>query len=400
MEKRPTSTLDTSKIATPAFVIEEALLRHNLSILRHVKERTGCKMYQALKAWSTWELFPVVREYLDGTEASSLNEARLGYEEFNHDVHVYAPAYKDEEFDELLRYSSTIIFNSVDQWKKFKPRIEASGKQIECGLRLNPENISKDEHGGLWSPTAPGSRLGVRRTELEAALTEDRDALQGISGFHFHVFWDKTLPDLREAVRVIEDKFGTHFSAVKWINFGGGQMITNDDYDVEGLIALINDFQTKYSVRVHLEPGAAIVKNAGALVASVLDVVERDDVPYKIAILDMSFNAHTPDFLLSRDLDMPVRGARALRDEKKLKGHAYRLGGGTCVTGDTLGHFHIFEKSLRAGDKIVLEDGIQYNMVQCTMFNGVQHPSIVLWKDDAAETLRAFTFEDYKARMG
>lgn len=403
--KRPASTLDASKIATPAFVIEEALLRHNLSILKRVRDATGCKTYQALKTWATWELFPIVREYLDGTEVSSLNEARLGFEEFNHEVHMYAPAYKDEEFDDILQYCSTVIFNSFAQWKKFKPRVQEyarrTGKTIECGLRLNPENIGDDEHANLWSPTAPGSRLGVRLSEFKAALAQDPRALDGLDGFHFHVFCDKTFPELERAIVVFEEKFGGYLPGKRWVNFGGGQMITNDDYDVDGLISLIGSFQKKYGVTVHLEPGAAIVKHAGALVATVLDILERDDVPYKIAILDMSFNAHTPDFLLSPDLDMPVRGARIERDAAKLSGlHAYQLGGGTCVAGDRLRHFHVFDAPLKPGDRVVMEDGIQYNMVQCTMFNGVQHPSIVFWKNGAPTLLRSFTFEDYKARMG
>ena len=404
--RRPDSTLDTSRIQTASFVIEEEIVRHNLSVLAYVKEKTGAKMFQALKTWSTWPLFPITREYLDGTEVSSLNEARLGYEEFNKQVHMYAPAYKDEEFPEILKYCSTIIFNSFAQWNKFKPMVDAfvmeTGQVRECGLRINPEYTGADEHGGLWSPCAPGSRLGIRISEFKEALAADPQALVVISGFHFHVFWDKNFEELKEAVAVVENTFGEYFPNVKWVNWGGGQKITDDEYDVEGLITLINEFQQRHTVTVHMEPGACIVKNAGSLVASVLDVVYRDDVSYKIAILDMSFNAHTPDFLLSTDLDMPVLGASIVRDEKLLTGteHAYQLAGGTCVTGDKLGHFHMFEKPLSPGDKIIMQDGIQYNLVQCTMFNGVQHPSIVLWKDGTAKVLREFNYEDYKSRMG
>ena len=406
MKKRPASTLDTSKIQTAAFVIEEDQLRHNLSILKYVREKTGVRMFQALKTWSTWPLFSITKEYLDGTEVSSLNEARLGYDYFNKDVHMYAPAYKDEEFAEILQYCSTVIFNSFDQWRKFKPQVESfvtkSGKERECGLRLNPEYVGKDEHGGLWTPCAPGSRLGIRISEFKAALKEDPKALDGINGFHFHIFIDKTFPELKEGLEAVEKNFGQYFGQVEWVNWGGGQKISDDAYDVEGLIRIVNDFKKKYDVEVHMEPGAAIVKYAGELVATVLDVVVRDDVPYKIAILDVSFNAHTPDFLLSNDLPMPVAGARIIYDEKELKGveNAYQLAGGTCVTGDKLRHFHVFDKPLKAGDKIVMEDGIQYNLVQCTMFNGVQHPSIVLWSGTEARTLRTFTYDDYVARMG
>lgn len=402
---RPLSTLDPVKVPTPAFVIEEALLRHNLSILKRVKDETGCKLFQALKTWATWELFPITRESLDGTEVSSLNEARLGFEEFGPEVHMYAPAYQDEDFEAIMRYSSTIIFNSFDQWKKLKPRIlehaKNTGKNIECGLRLNPEFTGNDPHGTLWSPCAPGSRLGIRESEFRSALAADPEALRGISGFHFHIFWDKQFDELEKALEAVERRFGEYFTGMHWINFGGGQKITDDRYDTDGLITLINEFQKKYGVTVHLEPGAAIVKDAGVLVSRVLDIVERDDVPYKIAILDMSFNAHTPDFLLSPDLDMPVRGARIVRDLNALHGAAaYQLAGGTCVTGDHLSHFHVFDTPLKRGDRIMMEDGIQYNLVQCTMFNGIQHPSIVLWKDDRATPIRTFTYEDYKTRMG
>ena len=406
MQKRPKSSLDAARVTSASFVIEEAILRHNLGVLKHVKEKTGAKLFQALKTWSTWPLFPITKQYLDGTEVSSLNEARLGYDTFNHEVHLYAPAYAEAEFAKLLKYCSTIIFNSFPQWRKFKPLVEAharqTGKVIDCGLRINPEYIGKDEHGGLWSPCAPGSRLGIRISEFERALNEDPAVLDGIDGLHFHIFFDKLFEDLKAAVEIVEQRFGAYFQRMKWINFGGGQKITDDDYDVEGLIALVNAFQKRHGVTVHMEPGAAIVKNAGVLVTNVLDIVERDDVDYKIAILDMSFNAHTPDFLLSPDLDMPVTGAEIVRHEADLKGrpHVYRLAGGTCVSGDQLQQWHAFRAPLKPGDKVVMEDAIQYNLVQCTMFNGVQHPAILLWDGSELKTIREFTYPDYRARMG
>ena len=234
MEKRPKSSLDPAKVGPASFVIEEDSLRHNLRILKHVKDKTGCKMFQALKTWSTWPLFHITKDYLDGTEVSSLNEARLGYDQFNHNVHMYAPAYTESEFPEILNTCSTIIFNTFAQWRQFKPLVEAhvkeTGKAIECGLRINPEFIGNDEHGGLWSPCAPGSRLGIRASEFKKALAENPDALDGVSGLHFHIFFDKMLGDLKEAVDVIEAKFGQYFPRMKWINFGGGQKITDDDY--------------------------------------------------------------------------------------------------------------------------------------------------------------------------
>ncbi|TSC85894.1 MAG: carboxynorspermidine decarboxylase [Parcubacteria group bacterium Gr01-1014_8] len=405
MKKRPASTLDPSKIKTAAFVIEEELLRHNLSILKHVKDETGCFMLQALKTWATWPLFHITKEYLDGTEVSSLNEARLGFDEFGSEVHMYAPAYKEEEFADVLKYCNTIVFNSFSQWYQFRERVWAheknTGMKIQCGLRINPEYLGPDEHGGLWSPCAPGSRLGIRINEFKEALAKDPKALEGISGLHFHIFFEKEFSELETAVTLVEEKFATYFPGMKWINFGGGQKITDDAYDVNGIIALIKTFQKKYDVRVQLEPGAAIVWNAGTLVASVLDVLYRDDVPYKIAVLDMSFSAHTPDFILSSDYDVRIRGAKIDRSETpKNTKNLYRLGGGTCLTGDRLSFNHVFKKPLKAGDKIVIEDGIQYNLVQCTMFNGVQHPSIVLWKDGQAIPIREFSYQDFRARMG
>jgi carboxynorspermidine decarboxylase len=405
MNKRPASTLDASKIKTAAFVIEEHILRHNLGILKYIHDKTGATMLHALKAWSTWQFLPMEREYLQGTEVSSLNEARLGYEEFGPEVHMFAPAYQDHEFDEIMKYSSTIIFNSFAQWKKFKPRIEEywakSGKRIECGLRINPEYSGESEHGDLWSPTAPGSRLGIRISEFKAALAENSSALQGIDGLHLHIFFEKDLSDFRAALPVIEEKFGEYFKGLKWVNFGGGLKFTDDSADVEGYITTINEFKQKYNVQVHFEPGAAICWYAGSLVTSVLDVVERDDVPYMIPILDISFEDHLTDFFVSSDLDLEVRGARIERDDTKLSDkNAYKFGGMTCIAGDKMAYAHIFAEKLNIGDKIIIDHAIQYTLIKITMFNGVQHPSIVLWKEGKATTLREFNYQDYKSRMG
>lgn len=405
MAKRPVSTLDVSRIQTPAFVIEEEILRHNLGILKYIREKTGAKIFHALKAWATWQLLPMEREYLDGTEVSSLNEARLGFEEFGSEVHMFAPAYKDEEFDDVMKYCSTIIFNSFPQWQKFKPSVleysSRTGKAIECGLRINPEYSGESEHGDLWAPTAPGSRLGIRMSEFKAALAASAKALEGISGLHFHIFFEKDLPDLKAALPIIEERFGEYFSRMKWVNFGGGLKLTDDLADVDGYIETINAFQKRHGVQVHLEPGAAVCWWAGTLVARVLDIVERDDVPYKIPILDISFENHLTDFFVSTDLDLEVRGARIERDDAKLAGsNAYKFGGMTCIAGDTLAYAHVFPEPLKVGDTVVFEHAIQYTLIKTTMFNGVQLPSIVLWKNGSPTTLREFTYADYRARMG
>ena len=380
--RRPASALDPSKIETPAFVIEERLLRHNLGILRRVADETGVTVLHALKAWATWPLFPVVKEYLDGTEVSSLNEARLGREKFGPEVHMYAPAYKPEEFDEVLKNCSHVIFNSFGQWEHFKKNVRTAKKNISVGLRINPEIETGEKHG-VWDPCAPDSRLGVRRNEFERELTRNPRALDGVDGLHFHIFFERGLGDLKKALTKIEKRFGRYFRRMKWVNFGGGQKITDDGYDVGGLIKLVKDFQKKYDVRVHLEPGAATCWHAGTLVASVLDIIERKDVPYKVAILDISFEAHLADFILSPELELKIRGA----GKKNRYEHAYKFGGGTCLAGDKIDRVYTFKKPLSVGDKVVFEDAIQYTLVKTTMFNGVQHPSIVLWKNGKPKTL-------------
>lgn len=395
MKARPHSTLDPKKIRTPAFVIEEALLRHNLNILKHVSDKTGTTMLHALKAWATWSLFPIVKKYLDGTEVSSLNEARLGREEFGPEVHMYAPAYKPEEFDAILKSCSHVIFNSFSQLKQFKNKVRRSKKKISVGLRINPEIVTDEKHS-VWNPCAPDSRLGIRIDEFEQELEKNPRALDGIDGLHFHIFFERTLGDLKAALPKIEKHFGKYFTQMKWVNFGGGQKITDNGYDVEGLITLINDFQERYGVDVHLEPGAAIAWYTGTLVASVLDILERKDVPYKVAILDISFEAHLADFILSPELELKVRGAGKKGQYK----HAYTFGGGTCLAGDKIDRIYTFKKPLMVGDKIVFEDAIQYTLVKTTMFNGTQHPSIVLWKNGRPNVLRMFSYADFKSRIG
>lgn len=405
MEKRPASTLDPKKIRPPAFVIEEDLLRHNLERLKYVKDQTDCKVLLAMKAWATWPLFKIVKKYLSGSEVSSLNEARLGFEEFGPEVHMYSPAYKASEFEEILKYCNHIIFNSFSQWWQFRDQIDKFSKKykkkIECGLRINPEVNMGADAGDMYNPCAPDSRLGVRLGEFEKTLAKNPKALEGLSGIHFHIFFEKEEQDLEKALPQIEEKFGKYFKDLKWVNFGGGQKISDDDYDVERLIATIKNFKKKYDVQVHLEPGAANVWQAGTLVASVLDIVEREGVPYKIPILDISFEAHLVDFVLSPDLPMRIRGAGGLGQYK----YEYRLGGCTCLAGDKRSDTISFPQELKVGDRIVIEDGIQYSLVKVTMFNGVQHPDIVLWRKSAngkygPKLIRRFDYQDFKKRMG
>ncbi len=407
MQLRPASRLNPALVQTPAFVIEEHILRHNLSILKEVHDASGATILHALKAWSPWQLFGIEREYLQGAEVSSLNEARLAYEHFGENVHMFAPAYDMSEFEDILNYCSTIIFNSFEQWYTFKSQAEAfvqrTGKKREFGLRINPEIRDADGHGELWNPCAPGSRLGIRISEFKDALTKNSSALTGISGLHFHLFFEKDATDLESALSVIESRFGAYFSTMKWVNFGGGQKITDDAYDRERLITIIKGFQEKYNVHVHLEPGAAIAWHVGTLAAKVLDIVRRDDVPYQIPILNMSFENHLTDFFVSKDLELEVRGAHRVTDTGTSASHKnlYRFGGSTCIAGDMTHALYEYKEPLSVGDIVVFEHAIQYTLIKITMFNGVQHPSIVFMRDNGAlETLRTFTYEDFKARMG
>lgn len=252
----------------------------------------------------------------------------------------------------------------------------------------------------MYNPCAADSRLGIRPGEFEKVLKENPKALKGLSGIHFHIFFEKEEQDLEKALPQIETKFGKYFKQLKWVNFGGGQKITDDSYDVDGLIETIKNFKIKYGVQVHLEPGAAAVWQAGTLVASILDIIERKDVPYKIPILDISFEAHLTDFVLTPDLELRIRGAG---NAKKYK-HVYQFGGCTCLAGDRRAELYSFSKELEIGDRIVFEDGIQYSLVKTTMFNGIQHPDIVLWKKNgkkyAPKLIRRFNYGDFKKRMG
>ncbi|MBI2463966.1 carboxynorspermidine decarboxylase [Candidatus Peregrinibacteria bacterium] len=403
IKKRPASTLNPGKVQTPAFVIEEDLLKHNLERLQYVSDMAGCTILLAMKAWATWPLFGMVKKYLSGVEVSSLNEARLGFEEFGQKVHIYSPAYKPEEFHEILKNCSHVIFNSFAQWRQFRRTVKdfsrKNKKNIECGLRINPE-MSFGEGEDMYNPCAVDSRLGVRLSEFEKALAEDPKVMDGLSGIHFHIFFERDEQDLEKALYHIEKRFGKYLKQLKWVNFGGGQKITDDNYDVEALIRLIKNFKKKYGVEVHLEPGAAVVWQSGTLVASVLDIIESEDVPYSIAILDISFEAHLTDFMLTPSLNLRVRGAVEGRENK----YVYQFGGCSCLAGDRREQLYSFSQKLKVGDRVVFEDGIQYSLVKTTMFNGIQHPDIVLWKkigkEYAAKRIRKFEYEDFKKRMG
>ena len=374
--------MDPDEIETPCYVCDEARLMRNLERLSELRERSGCSVLLALKAFAMFSTFPLMRRHLAGTAASSLNEARLGSEEFGGQVHMCAPAYKDKEFEQLVKLCDHIVFNSFSQWRHFKPRVDALARGTHCGIRVNPEHSEVET--AIYDPCAPNSRLGVRRADFES------DSLDGISGLHFHALCGNNADALARTLKVVEEKFGEFLPAMTWINFGGGHHITMDNYDLDGLCSTIIDFRKRYDVEVYLEPGEGVVMNAAVLVASVLDVL-----PGNIVILDASASAHMPDVL-----EMPYRVDVRDAGEPGEFEHTYWLGGPTCMSGDVFGQYS-FAKPLEVGSRIVFEDMAPYTMVKSTMFNGVALPRIAI--DEAGSgrirEIRRFDYEDYRRRL-
>jgi len=384
MDRNPFAELDVSSLATPCYLCDTGLLRRNLEILAAIQQRTGGKILLALKGFAMFSLFPIIREYLCGTTASSLHEARLGREEFGGEVHVYAPAYKDEELDELLGYADHIVFNSFSQWHRFRERVPAAGKAVECGLRLNPEysEIKYDQ----YNPCVRYSRLGIPL----AAFKEHE--LEGISGLHFHTHCEQQADVLERTLAVFEQKFGRFLSGMQWLNLGGGHHITRPGYDVDRLCRLILQIKNRYGVAVYLEPGEAIALHTGVLVASVLDIIHNE---MDIAILDTSAAAHMPDVL-----DMPYRPEVIGAGLPGELPHTYRLGGLTCLAGDIIGDYS-FARPLTVGDKLIFLDMAHYSMVKNNTFNGVQLPSIVIRDGETGgfRVVRTFGYQDYRNRL-
>ncbi|HRG02740.1 MAG TPA: carboxynorspermidine decarboxylase [Paludibacteraceae bacterium] len=375
--------MDYSKIPSPCYVIEEQSFRRNLALISSVAQRAEVEIILAFKAFAMWSVFPVVREYVQCSTASSLSEARLAYEEMGSKAHTYAPAYSEAEFPEIMSLSSHITFNSLSQFQKFYPY--TLGKNISCGLRINPEY--SDVETDLYNPCAPGSRLGVVADLLGDHLPE------GVEGLHFHTLCESNSFDLEKTLAVIDEKFGKYFPQIKWLNMGGGHLMTHKDYDVEHLITLLKNFRAKYPhLHIILEPGSAFAWQTGFLLSTVLDVVENKGI--KTAMLDVSFSCHMPDCL-----EMPykpaIRGASDVISGKP----AYRMGGNSCLSGDFYGSWS-FENELKVGDQVIFEDMIHYTMVKTTMFNGVTHPSIgILTKENEFKLIRRFGYEDYKNRI-
>lgn len=377
--------MDYSKIPSPAFVLDEKLLRKNLQLINQIQSKAGIDIILAFKGFAMWSTFPLIKEYLNGATASSLNEARLCFDEMHTRAHVYSPIYFDNEFSELLDYSSHIVFNSFNQFNKYYQQTQNTNHSVSCGIRVNPEY--SDVETDLYNPSAPGSRLGIGVEEFPDKLPD------GIEGIHFHVLCESDSFSLEKVLENLELKFGKYLHQVKWVNMGGGHLITRDGYDHQHLVELLKKFKEKYNVKIILEPGSAIAWETGVLVSTVQDIVEHKNV--KTAILNISFTAHMPD-----TLEMPYRpkiiGASEPKEKSK---NLYRLGGVSCLAGDFIETYN-FEKPLYIGDKIIFLDMIHYTMVKTTMFNGVNHPMIAIWKEnDTLEIVREFNYEDFKGRL-
>ena len=378
-----------AQVETPMYIVEENLLRANLSLIRDVAQRADVEIILAFKAFALWKTFPIVREYINSTTASSLSEARLAYEEFGAPAHTFSPAYTDSEIDQIAKCSSHLSYNSLSQYERMREKARNANAQLSFGLRVNPEYSEISTL--LYNPCAPGTRFGVSVDKLPAQLPSD------IEGFHCHCHCESGADVFQRTLAHIEEKFAGWFPQLKWINFGGGHLMTRKDYDVELLVALLKDFHKRYPwLKVILEPGSAFAWQTGPLVAQVVDIVE--DKGIKTAILDVSFTCHMPDCL-----EMPyqpdVRGAESVEMERAMEKNTYRLGGNSCLSGDFMGSWR-FDHPLEIGEKLIFEDMIHYTTVKTNMFNGITHPSISMLKSDGKlQKMRVFGYSDYKNRM-
>jgi len=375
--------LSLDQVPSPCYVIDELAIEKNCQILDKIQKLTGCKILLAIKGFSVFSLFPTISKYLPGTCASGLYEARLGKEEFGKEVHVYAPAYDDQEFAQLLRISDHIVFNSLAQWERLRPLVEKSRRKISCGIRINPEysEISTE----LWDPCARYSRFGVKAKDFHSVP-------EGIEGLHFHTLCYQNSDTLERTLAVIEKKYGKHLSQVKWVNFGGGHAITKPGYDIDRLCGIIKDFRKKYGVDVYMEPGDAVGRNAGVMVATVLDIVRNEK---EIAIMDISAWAHFLDILVLASYRPEIIGGG---NPNQLK-YTYRLASRSCLSGDIIGDYS-FQKPLHRGSKIIFPDMASYSVVSDNIFNGIPLPSIaILTKSNKVKIVRQSRYEDYKTRL-
>ena len=405
---------------TPYYLVEETKLRRNLALIRDVAERSGAEIILAFKAFALWKTFHIFREYISHTTASSPDEARMALEQFGSPAHTYSPAYTEADFPEIVRCSSHITFNSLSQYRRFAPMVEQAGAHVSLGLRVNPEYSEIETE--LYNPCAPGSRFGVLAEDLPTTLPAD------IEGFHIHCHCESSSEAFARTLEHIINKFSPWFPQIKWINFGGGHLMTRKDYNVELLVSTLQEFHKRWPhLRMILEPGSAFAWQTGPLVSSVVDIVENHGI--RTAILDVSFTCHMPDCLEMpyypevklKDSSMSTQKGEGSQElstqvvqtdeitssesqtthklDQEHEGYLYRLGGNSCLAGDFMSSW-LFPRELKVGDTLIFEDMIHYTTVKTTMFNGVHHPSIVLKHTDGTqELLRQYTYEDYLSRM-
>ena len=374
--------IDFTKIPTPCYVIDELLLRKNLGLIKKVREAAGVDILVSFKAFSNWGVFPIFKEYGFGASASSLNEARLAFEELGVKAHTYSPAYQEKSIAEILKYSNHISFNSINQFRKYSEMAGQNG--VSIGLRVNPE--FSDSPYDIYNPCKPGSRFGITAEQLGDALP------QGIEGLHFHTLFEADSFALEKVLAAFINKFGKFLRRLKWVNMGGGHLITKKNYDIDHLVGILTDFKKDYAVEVILEPGSAFTYQTGYLVSTVLDIVENNSI--ETAILDVSFTCHMPDCL-----EMPYKPVILGATDELAGKPTYRMGGISCLAGDFMGNWS-FDKELKPGDQIIFDDMIHYTTVKTTMFNDVSHPSIGMWTEKSGfRLIKEFGYQDYKIRL-
>jgi carboxynorspermidine decarboxylase len=374
--------IDFNKIQTPCYVIDELLLRNNLQLIKKVKEAAAVDILVSFKAFSNWGVFPIFKEYGFGASASSINEARLAFEQLGVKAHTYSPAFEDKSIADILKYSSHISYNSLNQLRKYFEIASQNG--VSIGLRVNPE--FSDSPYDIYNPCKPGSRFGITAELLGDTVP------QGVEGFHFHTLFEADSFALEKLLAIFLNKFGKFLPKLKWVNMGGGHLITKKDYDIHHLIKILTDFKNKYDVEIILEPGSAFTYQTGYLVSTILDVVENKGI--KTAVLDVSFTCHMPDCL-----EMPYKPAILGATDERAGKPTYRMGGISCLAGDFMGNWS-FDKELKPGDKIIFDDMIHYTTVKTTMFNGVSHPCIGIWSEKSGfRLIKEFNYQDYKNRL-
>ena len=375
--------IDISSLPTPSYIVDERLLIKNLEKLKSIIDKTGCRILLAQKGFSMFYFYPLIKKYLNGTTASSLYEARLGFEEMGNETHIFNPSYREDEIDEILSMVDHIVFNSFNQWSKYKNIVKSHERDISCGLRVNPEYSSVETE--IYNPTGKFSRFGVTKVNFK------EDELDGIDGLHFHALCEQNSDALEATLVAFEEKFGQYLHGMKWVNFGGGHHITRDDYDVEKLINCINHIKNKYNVEVYLEPGEAVALNTGFLVTEVLDTIYNE---MDILLVDTSAACHMPDVI-----EMPYRPFIINSGIPNEKAYTYKLGGPTCLAGDVIGDYS-FDNPINIGDKLIFTDMAHYSMVKNNTFNGINLPAIAVYTEkDGVKVIRSFRYEDFRNRL-